>query len=191
MPVATFTLDPKRILLNYFCLSSLSKNLQGKLKLLKRKRHKCGLPKCATLTTVHRLLLRLKTHEPCDAKLLRLVNGNLVVRNLVTAFEEDGLHRGIHAGDFTWVTPSAVIVGRMSGLTRIGTHRAPPFKPCQTCDDPYLEGQLSGTVTKGKEPLRGCKVVGAYRLLFRPNEEGGEGPVKGTLEGVLICPCRR
>ncbi len=189
MPQETCMDDPGRILEEEFCLSALSKNLQGALKRISSQEHRCQDPECVTLKTVHQLTLTMKTHQPCDGPLLRLANGKLLVTRLVTAFDQDGLHRGFHAGDFTWTSPSVLIVGRISGLTMVGTHRAPPFKPCQTCDGPFLEGRLCGTIKKSKPALNGCQVLGAYRLLFNPSKEGGEGAVRGTMEGVVICPC--
>jgi hypothetical protein len=114
----------------------------------------------------------------------------LFVGRLVTAFEIDGEHRGFHAGDFEWtVTAGLKVAGRMSGVTNVGTHREPPFKPCQKCDERgVMEGRLCGQVTTSQDPaLKRCQVIAAYRIRFDPSRKGGNGDVEGTLEGLIIC----
>src|SRR5262249_16994369 len=72
------------------------------------------------------------------------------------------------------------------------THREPAFRACQRCDERgVMEGRLCGEVVSAENrALRGCQVLGAYRIRFDPGASGGEGEVAGTFEGVIICPCR-
>jgi hypothetical protein len=113
----------------------------------------------------------------------------LFVGRLVTAFEIDGEHRGFHAGDFEWtVTAGLKVAGRMSGVTNVGTHREPPLKPCQKCDERgVMEGRLSGQVTTSQDPaLNGCQVIAAYRIRFDPSRKGGNGGWKARSKGLLF-----
>ena len=185
--------EPRIILQQPMCLDALSKNLEGRLRLASARRQQCKSPECVTLKTLHELTLKATRHRPCDSGLARAFDGVIKVARLVTAFDEDGMHRGFHAGDFTWTGAAGLrVVGRLSGVTNVGTHRAPAFQPCQRCDDRgVMEGRLCGQVVATRDPaLRRCQVIAAYRIRFDPSVRGGSGAVRGTLEGVIVCPCR-
>ncbi len=181
--------DPKTIFEKEFCVSAVSKDLRGALKLGNSKEHKCSQPVCKTLRTVHSLKVKVVA-TLCDSPTARPLNGTLTVE-LVTAFDSDGNHRGFHAGDFTWTGVGGLkITGRMSGVTNEGSHRL-PIKACQKCGDiGIMEGRLCGAVVNpGNSRLRGCQIIAAYRIKFDPSIGGGSGAVLGTLEGVAVCPC--
>ena len=116
-----------------------------------------------------------------------------VVGKLATAYENDGLQRGVHAGDFVWTGQHVQIKGRMSGITNAGILRAPVFKPaCEECSTPgvmigRLCGQVVGSAGTG---LNGAQVMAVYRLLTKPTKTGASGPLTGTLEGVIVGPCK-
>jgi hypothetical protein len=185
--------EPPVLLTERVCVHDLSKDVRGELDLNDSELEKCVAPECRTLKTVHRLRVEVRGHD-CDSHLGKLLDGKLVVDRLVTAFEEDGHHRGIHAGDFRWESEGAVIAGRMSGVTNAGTHRAPVFEPgCERCAERgVLTGRLCGEVVEAHVgELRECKVVAIYKIRFDPSEDGGSGTVYGTLEGMVICPCHK
>ncbi len=186
--------DPPTILKQDMCLNELSKDLRGELTLNVSDLHKCSVPECRTLKTGHTLKVEAVSHDPCDSKLGRLLDGTIVVGRLITAFNEDGNRRGFHAGDFEWDASGSgtTIRGRISGVTNVGTHREPAFRECQRCDDGgVMEGRLCGQVVSTHTPeLKGCHIVAAYRIKFDPSDKGGEGQVFGTLEGVVICYCQ-
>ena len=191
MPGTCFD-EPLKLYRTTLCLSALSKNMEGRLDLRDRDVQRCGEPECKTLKTLHGLELEVGSHKPCDSKLGARLNGRLIVKEFVTAFEDaDGEKRGVHAGDFVWEGPGVRVEGRMSGITNAGTHRDPVFDPCQKCHDPgYIEGRLCGSVTASRSPdLEGCYVVGTYRFKYDPSSGGGEGGIVGTFEGSLLCPC--
>jgi hypothetical protein len=176
------------------CLSALSKNLEGKLIPLHAERERCAKLRCVTLKTIHFVQLKVGTNRPCDSSSGRVLDGELLVRNLVSAFEAgDGTRRGIHQGDFVWRGRSGLLaIGTLSGITNAGTHRAPIFKPCQTCDAKgFMEGRFCGTIRRAERPqLVGCQVIGTYRFEFKPTRaEGGQGGIRGTLEGEIVCAC--
>jgi hypothetical protein len=190
--MATCLDDPGTILQKDWCVSALSKDLSGTLHLGETKPHQCTKPVCKTLKTVHQLTVKVATHAPCDSKAGTLLDGTLVVERLVTVFDQDGTHRGLHAGDFTWHgTAGITVAGRMSGVTNVGSHRAPAFTECQKCDDKgVMEGRLCGQITSPNTPaLNGCQVVADYRIKFDPGATGGQGAIRGTLEGVIVCSC--
>ena len=182
--------DPAGILDKAFCVSAVSKNLKGEMKRTSNKEQKCLTPNCKTLRTVHELKVDMK-NTSCDSAAAAPLKGTLGTK-LSTAFDTDGNHRGVHAGDFTWAGAGGLkITGRMSGVTNEGSHRL-PIQDCQKCSDiGILEGRLCGQVTDGGQTpkLKGCQVVAAYRIKFDPSKTGGDGAVIGTLEGVLICFC--
>jgi len=183
--------DPKAIFEKEFCVSALSKDLKGDLKLGNSKEHKCSEPECKTLRTAHDLKVKVVA-TPCDSATARPLNGTLTVK-LITAFDTDGNHRGFHSGDFTLSGVGGLkVTGRMSGVTNEGSHRL-PIKNCQRCSDRgIMEGKLCGQVVNpGNSRLRGCQVIAAYRIKFDPSIGGGSGAVVGTLEGVVVCPCRQ
>jgi hypothetical protein len=182
--------DPPVILKQKMCLNAVSKNMKGELEPHVKNEQKCEKPKCLTLKTGHSLKLAVSPHK-CDSKLGKLLDGVITVERLISAFEQDGSHRGFHAGDFTWKGSKFVAVGRMSGMTNEGTHRKPIFADCQQCDERgVMEGRICGQITEtGIEELKGCQIFGAYRIRFDPTQEGGKGSVAGVIEGVLICSC--
>jgi hypothetical protein len=92
--------DPATILQKEWCLSALSKDLSGTLTLVDSKTHQCHTPPCKTLKTIHTVKLKVVAHPPCDSQPAHPLDGDLGVDKLVTAFDQDGTHRGFHAGDF-------------------------------------------------------------------------------------------
>lgn len=186
--------DPATILQKEWCLSALSKDLGGTLTLADSKTHLCHTPQCKTLKTVHHLKLTAVAHPPCDSQPALALNGDIGVDKLVTVFDQDGTHRGFHAGDFVWHGAAGLqVTGRMSGVTNVGSHRAPAFTACQKCDDKgVMEGRLCGQIVSTSNPaLNGCQVIADYRIKFDPSTTGGQGAVRGTLEGVIICSCQQ
>jgi hypothetical protein len=184
--------DPITILQKEWCVNALSKDWKGELHLSDSKAHQCQAPPCKTLKTVHQLKVKIVGHPPCDSHAAALLNGDLVVDRLVTVFDQDGMHRGLHSGDFVWNGAAGLhVAGRLSGVTNVGTHRAPGFDECQKCDEKGLmEGRLCGKIESTAHPaLNGCQVSGAYRIRFDPLVTGGQGLVRGTLEGVILCSC--
>lgn len=182
--------DPATILQKHVCLTAVSRNMRGELKLGLDSPHACPDPKCETLATTHRLVLRVSTHSPCDVA--TALDGKLTIDRLVTVYAHDGLERGFHAGDFVWDLSGGIqILGRLSGVTNVGTHRPPLFQECQVCDERgVMEGRLCGEFKSvAGAPFNRCQIIAAYRIKFKPSKAGGNGPVRGTLEGVMVCPC--
>jgi hypothetical protein len=182
--------DPKAIFEKDFCVSPVSKDTKGDLKLGSSKEKKCSDPECRTLRTVHDLKVKI-TPTQCDSPPARHLNGSLTAK-LITAFDTDGNHRGFHSGDFTWTGVAGLTVkGRMSGVTNVGTHRD-PIKACQKCGDRgIMEGKLCGEVVQaGDTKLKGCQVIAAYRIKFDPSVGAISTAVVGTIEGVLVCFCK-
>jgi hypothetical protein len=185
--------DPITIHQKEWCLSAVSKDVKGEMHLSESKSHQCHTPPCKTLKTVHQLKIAIAAHPLCDSHPAGLLNGDLVVERLVTVFDTDGVHRGLHSGDFTWNGAAGIhVTGRLSGVTNVGTHRAPAFNDCQKCDERgVMEGRLCGRIQSPNQPaLNGCQVTGAYRIRFDPGATGGQGAVRGTLEGVILCSCQ-
>jgi hypothetical protein len=184
---------PRELFDTVVCLEPVSKDAQGELHPLVAEPQVCRESDCKTLKTIHALRVRLSSH-PCDRALGATLDGDLVVMNLTTAFVDgDGQARGTHLGDFRWSSPAALIVGTLSGMTNVGTHRAPVFEPVQECASRgYLEGRLCGQVRRTADHrLSGCEVEGVYRFRFDPTAEGGAGGIAGTIEGVIVCECPR
>lgn len=183
---------PAVVLSRRECLEAVSKNVEGELRLLDREVQECLEPPCTTLKTDHVLRMSVRSHEPCDSRLARVLDGLLVVRTLAHSLSgPTGKGRGYHTGRFRWSGAGTIAEGGMAGTTNAGTHRAPVFDPCQECDAPgYLEGQLRGRIVKSRERgLVGCQVTAAYRLRFDPSEGFDDTAITGTIEGVLVCPC--
>lgn len=184
--------DPDALFDRRVCLDEVSKDLDGELYLIESQIQVCDQRDCRTLKTFHGLRLHVASHEPCDSELARQLDGTLVVRQLVTAFANgSGERRGTHKGRFRWHGDGLLAEGYLSGLTNAGTHREPIFEPCQPCHARgFMEGCFHGHVVEAEHrALRGCRLRGTYRLRFDPSDEGGEGGIEGTLEGVVVCPC--
>jgi hypothetical protein len=121
--------DPATILEKEWCLSALSKDLSGELHLGDSKSHQCQTPPCKTLKTVNGLKMEVAAHPPCDSRPSALLNGSIVVERLVTVFDQDGNHRGFHAGDFLWNGAAGIQVkGRMSGSRTSEPIGCPPSR---------------------------------------------------------------
>jgi hypothetical protein len=175
------------------CLTAVSKDVKGELRLLDAERQRCETDRCETLKTDHLLVLEVMSHRPCDA--VPALDGRFVVRRFVTAFADgSGTRRGLHTGEFAWIGNGLRLAGTMSGLTNEGTHREPAFDPaCQKCDSTgVLEGRLCGRVVRSADPaLLGTVVTAAYRFRFDASEDAGDTAVQGTIEGLLVEACER
>lgn len=172
----------------------LSKDVDGELNLLDRERQECTTEErtCKTLKTDHMLRARVVGHEPCDSEVGKRLDGDLVVRRLVTALVDgSGENRGTHTGTFRWRGDGLVVDGTLSGMTNVGTHRAPAFDECQQCDDRgVMEGRLCGRIVKAKDDrLLGCTVTASYRFRFDPGEGFQDTGFVGTIEGLVVRPC--
>jgi hypothetical protein len=183
--------DPAIIFKQKMCVHSVSKNLKATIKLMDKDEQRCDTPECRTLKTIHVLKIGVVSNNPCDSKLGKTLTGSIIVERLSSAFDQDGTKRGFHAGDFVWKTASFVAMGRLSGVTNAGTHRKPIFNDCQTCDARgFMEGRICGQITETNKPeLKGCQIIGTYRMRFPPTATGGNGGGQGTIEAVLVCPC--
>jgi hypothetical protein len=177
------------------CLSPVSKDVSGDLRLFDSEMQECNDQVCRTLKTNHILTVDVKANtldDRCDSKLAKGLNGRLLVCPLITALIDDGENRGIHTGEFVWNGASASVEGALSGMTNVGTHRRKPFDPsCQDCFAPgYMEGRLCGQIVRAaEERLVGCTVTAAYRLHFDATQGFGDCDISGTLEGVVVCGC--
>ena len=183
--------EPVDLLLADLCLDELSKNAEGELTRLEAEPHECPEHDCRTLTAEHLLRLSLDRHD-CDSDVGVLFSGRLVSKDLTTVYAHgSGEQRGMHAGTFQWRSAAGIVVGRLSGMTNEGTHREPPFKACQVCNERgVMEGRLCGRLVRAREPrLADAQVFAAYRVRFDPSESGGSGAVQGTLEGVVVRTC--
>ena len=185
--------DPQEILSSDTCVATLSKDLNGKTALQSSTKHVCAKTGCVTLRTQGELKLTVAGHAPCDAGLAGSLTGSLVIKTLATAYQKNGLGRGVHAGDFRWVTlKKDEIDGTISGITNGGLVRTAPFGPgVEKCvSEGILYGRLCGRVVKTFNPeLEQAQIVATYRLKTAATAKGESGAVVGTLEGVLITPC--
>lgn len=183
--------DPATILKQRMCVNSVSKNFKATIKITQKDEQKCEKPECRTLKTISALKIGVVSNNPCDSKLGKTLTGSILIERLATAFDQDGTGRGVHAGDFVWKTASFAIEGRISGVTNAGTHRKPIFNDCQLCDARgFMEGRICGQIVDTTKPeLKGCQLIGTYRMRFTPTATGPNGAGQGTIEAVLVCPC--
>lgn len=174
------------------CLSALSKNLKGELHLEESERERCRPRNCITLEALHTLRLEVHSHD-CDSSVGKLLDGRLGARLVHKFLDGDGNNRGVHEGSFRWRSQGLLAIGRLHGVTNVGTHRQPVFDPCQRCDERgVMEGMLHGRIVRAKDRrLLGCELRAAYRIRFDPSTQGGSGAVQGTLEGAVVCDCPR
>jgi hypothetical protein len=185
--------DPRLMLEQRMCLTALSKDLDGEIGQADGDRHICQTPPCATLTTTQPLRLRVSAHPPCDDRLARLFDGTLEIAELVHVFDVDGTRRGFHSGAFRWRGRRTLVLGQLSGMTNVGTHRRPMLDECQACDARgFMEGRFCGAIFRTtRKDFVGCHVFGSYRLRFPDPSSAGipRQRLAGTLEGLLICGC--
>jgi hypothetical protein len=186
--------DPDKMREGELCLVPLSKDVKGKLEKADAKTHKCGEPECETLVTSQTMALDLSSQKSCDGKEARLLDGQLVVKELVHAIDAASSGRGFHSGRFEWQSSAGLVVGELSGLTNAGLVRKPAFDACERCRTERIDtGRFCGTVEKAEqEEFEDARVFGLYRLRFtRQSKTGGFlGGVVGTWEGVVVRPCR-
>jgi hypothetical protein len=187
--------DPATLERGTVCVSALSKDLEGGFTLRDSSNRSCRAPQCSTLMTIHDVTATASAYPPCDSRLAKIVGGPIRLRKLVTIFDLDATHRGFHAAEFIWTGATGVkINGRISGVTNVGTLRKPVFeKDCQRCDEPdVMEGRLCGQIEAPKRPdLHGCQVLASYRIWLPLSRNAKSGPVRGTIEGVIVCPCKK
>jgi hypothetical protein len=187
--------DPSTMREQKVCLFAVSKDLKGKIGSPEAKASKCKEPACATLLTGQKLTLKVTAHPVCDTPESKPLDGDIEVEDFVHRFATDGRGRGFHSGRFRWKSGKTLIEGDLSGVSNGGLHREPPHKACQRCRAAGAdEGTFCGTVIEtDQSELKDAQVFGAYLLQFkRPTGDKGipSGAANGTLEGVLIRPCK-
>ncbi|HKP90617.1 MAG TPA: hypothetical protein VJT75_11680 [Thermoleophilaceae bacterium] len=186
--------NAEKMLEGGYCLASLSKNVKkGDLQKPNPKHYSCKEPECETLVTAQTMVLDLSTQRGCDDKLARLLDGRVVVEELVHAFNVDPSGRGFHSGRFQWESKAGVAVGELSGMTNAGLFRKPAFDACEKCLTTRIDlGRFCGAVEKAEaKEFEGARLFGVYRLRFsRASGNGFVGNVTGTWEGVVVRPCR-
>jgi hypothetical protein len=166
------------------CMQAVSKDLTGEFFDEKQERQTCAKPPCVTLKGWLKFKVQVTPHAPCDA--VAAFDG-AISGELVFAYIKEGHGRGYHLGRFEWAGSRSTLIGRMSGVTNAGTHRA-PAAPCEDCDrGGHMEGRLDAVVVRGEH--EGCRVLATYVIDFDPGFEIQGTAVHGTLEGVSICPC--
>jgi len=186
--------DPDLLRSQQSCLATLSKNIEGQALVVEANSRQCQNPPCESLTLVQHLRLKLVTHA-CDSPQGLLLEGSIVIRDLTTVFAGARPHlRGVHAGRFYW-TPSGGgrIVGSIEGVTNAGLLRSPALPDAQVCDRPgVLTGHLSGTGRNVPQvPIPEFSIEAVYRIDWAPDATArSTTAMTGTLEGVLILPCR-
>jgi hypothetical protein len=168
------------------CMKRVSKDLMGQFTVVKQEMQECGEPHCMTLKGRMKFKVDLTPHPPCDAA--PAFDGT-IEGELLFAYIEDGHGRGYHLGKFEWAGSASKLMGRMSGVTNAGTHRAPATAACENCDPGgHMEGRLDAVVVDGEHQR--CRVLATYVMDFDPSSRvQSTGLRGGTLEGVLICPC--
>ncbi len=183
---------PDELLANNYCVSEVSKNIDGQMIVLDADRRVCTRPPCEPL--VLSMYLRLNaTPGGCDSNLGTLLDGSLRVRDLVAVFSgpREGL-RGVHASTFAWLpTAGGRIKGVVEGISNAGILH-PPVSKCEPCDQSgVLTGHIfgSGNNVPGF-PVPDFNVEAVYRFAWDPNSTPfSTSPVQGTIEGVVILPC--
>jgi hypothetical protein len=192
-PAASCFDNPDDILTADVCVTSLSKDVHGETALQSSTRHVCKKSGCVTLRTQGVLKVALTGNAPCDHGIAQELSGSLAIPKFATAYEKDGRGRGVHAGDFKWVSQKKdEIVGRISGITNAGLVREKPFTPgFEKCvSEGILVGRLCGRVVRSPNPeLVGAQIVATYRLHTTATPKGESGAIVGTLEGVVVTPC--
>jgi hypothetical protein len=180
-------LDLDRLYEERICMKAVSKDLKGQFFVKEQEVQDCRRPPCETLKARLHFEARVTPHHPCDAVASRILDGS-IDGELVFAHIENGYGRGFHVGRFTWSGAEATLVGRMSGMTNAGTHRS-PAAPCEPCDRRgHMEGRLDAVVVDGK--CEGCRVLATYVIDYDTSYRAQNTAIVGTLEGVLIHPCR-
>jgi hypothetical protein len=192
--------SPTYILDQPMCLFPLSKETDqeglGELRLVLADQETCD-DNCRTLKTIHELDLPLQSSnvDRCDSPRAEPLNGRLHVCDLTHALADGAFdHRGFHGGTFTWLGQRLLATGTLSGITNAGTHRKPVFDPaCQDCHQPtFMEGRFCGVIRRAaSDPaLIGCQVFGTYRLQFEGSLRERSTPIRGVLEGLVVCECQ-
>jgi hypothetical protein len=183
--------DPRLMLEQRTCPTTLSKIMRGRIGQPAPERRECDDPPCRTLTTRQELELEFEAYD-CDEEPAASILGLLRIVDLVHVFEGGADARGFHSGDFRWQSGDVLAFGRMSGITNAGTHHRPVLD-CQDCRAPgFLQGRLCGSIAQADDAsLRGAHLFADYVLRVGDLGEDGivEGRVEGTLEGVLIRGC--
>jgi hypothetical protein len=186
--------DPDTLRSQRHCIGDLSKNVDGQALVVSADTHQCRTPGCETLTLVQHVRLKLATHA-CDSAESAVLDGAVVIRDLTTVFGTTRPHvRGVHGGHFYWTPASGGrIVGTLDGITNAGILRAPASPDSEVCNRRgVLTGRFAGTgrnVAQIAVPEFSIEAV--YRLEWTPDATvQATAPLVGTLEGVLILPCR-
>jgi len=186
--------DPDLLRSQQNCLADLSKNIEGQALVVEAERRRCQTPACESLTLVQHVRLKLSTHA-CDSPQGLLLEGSVVIRDLTTVFGgRRPQSRGVHTGRFYW-TPGGGgrIVGSIEGVSNVGLVRSPSSPDAEICDrQGVLTGHLSGAGKNVPQiQVPEFTVEAVYRINWTPDDTvQSTTAMIGTLEGILILPCR-
>ncbi len=168
------------------CMKPISKNIKGEFDIVDRERQHCDEPDCVTLKVRAKFRNTVRSHAPCDSRAAQALDGTME-GDMVFSYIRGGRRRGCHLGRFEWNGQHSTAIGRMRGMTNVGTHRR-PVAHCEECHEPgHMEGCLDAVIVKGKH--KGCRVKATYMINFDPATHPQDTHFVGTIEGVLICDC--
>jgi len=169
------------------CMIGVSKDWKGAFRVAERAEKKCQDPHCLTVAGLIKFESQLQRHQPCDAAAAGSLDGS-IAGLLAFNYIDNGQRRGYHIGKLQWAGGGSKLIGKITGVTNAGTHRA-PLMQCERCEEPgHMEGCLEAVVIEGQH--KGCRLVATYALRFDPGQDPQNTAFNGTLEGVLICDCR-
>ena len=179
------TLDLEYVYEEKVCMVKVSKDLSGSFTVIRQEWQECAAPLPNTLKAMIALKAQVTSHSPCDdPNYARVFDGD-IQGELVFAYMDSGSDRGYHVGKFEWHGGDALLVGKMSGVTNAGTHRA-----CEPCDQGgHMEGRLDAIVVEGK--FEGGRLLAVYVISYDTSGEAQDTGFSGALEGVLILPRER
>src|SRR5215210_1479929 len=157
--------DPVEHFREPVCMIRVSKDWKGEFRVADRAEQKCQDPHCTTVKGLIKLESKVQRHRPCDAVGAGSLDGD-IAGLLAFSYIDDGQRRGYHVGKVEWAGGGSKLIGKMTGVTNAGTHRA-PLMQCERCEEPgHMEGSLEAVVIEGQH--KGCRLVATYAFEFDP-----------------------
>ncbi len=181
------------------CVTGFSQNIVGRL--LKSRKEKASSHACKTKSYEQTMEMTLVPNPKTPQYNNHMGGGKIKIMNLRHLLQpykktQSGLHQGRFHWWLTYDGKTIEVMGRVKGLTHVGTHHKPAVSPPneKLLVPGYWELALHGTVINGKQKGERVRASVALRfpqgvLTFPSFATDNLPDFKGTVEGVMEKDC--
>ena len=180
---------------NPLLIRSFTRDINGKIRLLKKKQEKCpdtSSAFCKVEKSFYQLELDFEPQHPCDVSCWKSQKAVLRTDKLAAVFVGNSKQRGYHRAEARITTEDGTeIFGILSGMININAHRLSGDTKMEPCNlYASFDGQYDGYVIKGDSQVLGKRMFFDYSFSVKSKEPFKKGKVEGVIKGAEEKFCR-